>query len=198
MNDYVFLCTFIHRCIPVPDETCTALIPYSNYTPDTLGFSEELSREFTQLVGEFGPFDECRAYITSVACLLRYPACNSTTGLRVILLQCPEFCRSIDSSIENCAPASYDNYPSLRMLVNTFECTEIETYLVNIPPQYISSDSTVCTEFSKSVCVCVCMCVCVCSCVCVCACVCTLVCVCLCVCAHVYAPVCVCVLLVDM
>ena len=174
----ISLATFIHRCIPVPDETCIALIPYTYYTPNTSGFPEELSREFMQLIREFRPFDECRAILTVMACLLRYPACNSTTRLQILLPLCPEFCRSIDSNIENCAPVSYDNYPSLSMLVNTLECTEIETYLVDIPPQYISNDSTVCTEFSKSMCVrsCVYARVCVHSCVyaCVCMCVCVL------------------------
>ena len=200
MNDYVFLCTFIHRCIPVPDETCTALISYSSYTPDTFRFPEELSREFTQLIGEFGPFDECRAFLTAMTCLVRYPACNSTTGLRVIVPLCPEFCRSIDSSLENCAPESYDNYPTLSMFINTFECSETETYLVNIPPQYISNDSTACIEFSKCVYVSVCFCLCMCMCVYVCCVYICVLCVHMCVCVYVhvcvFACVCICVLCV--
>ena len=161
----ISLPTFVHRCVPVPDETCTALITYTDYTPNTLRFPEEFSREFVQLIGEFGPFDECRAFITAIACLLRYPACNSTTG--VLLPLCHEFCASIDSNMENCAPESYDNYPTLSVLINTVECTETETYLVNIPPQYISNDSTVCAEFGKSVCACACVHVCACVCACV-------------------------------
>ena len=180
----------------IPDHTCLTLVPYyTHYTPDAFGFTEELTNELAQLIGEYGPFDECRAFITVVSCLYRYPVCDPTT--EKLHLLCDELCPSIDLSIRNCDPG-HDNYPSVSILIDTFDCSKPETYLTYVPPipfQYVSNDTPVCSVSGKCVCVCVCVHVCACVCMCVhvwCLCVCVCACVDVCVCACVSVCVCVC------
>ena len=157
----------MYRCIEILDDTCLTLIPYyTHYTPDVFGFTEELTYEFTQLIEEYPPFDECRAFITVVSCLNRFPACDNATGR--LLLICDEICPFIDSSIQTCDPG-HNNYPSVRAFLNSYDCSKPETYLAYVPPllpQYVSNDVPVCTGLGKCVCVwCVCICACVCTCV---------------------------------
>ena len=165
----IILLNLVHRCNPVPDETCISLIPYTHYVPGSNTFTEELGTEITEIISEFEPFDDCRVFSVVVLCQYRYPACDPTTG--TLFPICTELCPTVDSNIQNCALESYDEYPAVGVLFTTFECSEPETYLMNIPPQYISN-SSVCTPLSKcmlcTLCVlcvfCVtysCMCVCV-------------------------------------
>ena len=139
----------VHRCIPVPDETCTTLVPYTHYTPNSNTFTEELGREVTEIISEYEPFDECRAFSVAVLCEYRYPACDPTTGTLFPL--CPELCPAINSNVQNCALESYEEYPTVLELFTAFECTDPETYLMNVPPKYISN-SSFCTPLSKCLC----------------------------------------------
>ena len=136
------------RCVELPsNQTCYSLVPYTHYTPDLLRFTEEISNEFDQLVQQYPPFDACRAFITAVSCVYEFPPCDPTTG--VLLPICSELCTDIEDNIEDCTIDSFEDYPAIDELFNVFECTEPETYFMNLPPQYILNDETGCTELRK-------------------------------------------------
>ena len=138
----------LNRCIEVPDETCVTLIPYMYYTPDTFGLTEQIVNDFSGVITEYDPFDPCRAFIAAISCVYRYPPCDPSTG--TLFPICPAVCPTVNSDIENCALESYEEYPSVGAFINSFECTEPETYLRNVPPQYINN-GTACTELSKCI-----------------------------------------------
>ena len=78
---------------------------------------------------------------------MNFHPCDSTTG--VLLPICPELCTDIEDNIEDCAIDFFEDYPAIDELFNVFECTEPETYFMNLPPQYIFNDGSGCTELCK-------------------------------------------------
>ena len=92
-------------------------------------------------------FDSCRAFITAVSCVYEFPPCEPITGqLNPI---CPELCPEITFNIEDCAINPNENYPAVNEALDIFVCTEPETYFMGLPPQYIQTDTSECTELCK-------------------------------------------------
>lgn len=144
----LFSFDLILRCIEIPsDHICLILVPYSYYTPDTLGYSDEVINEFEDVITQYDPFDSCRTFATALTCVYTFPACNPTTG-RVVPI-CPELCPDIRSNIEECALGSPENYPSLNSLYDSFVCTDPQTYFMNVPLQYIENDTSNCSALGK-------------------------------------------------
>ena len=71
----------MHSCIEVPsDETCLPQLPNPFYAPAAFDFTEEIFLEIQEILRNLDPLNNCRGFITTVICVLRFPACNPTTG----------------------------------------------------------------------------------------------------------------------
>ena len=140
-----------NSCIAIPgDETCLPQLPYSFYAPNTFDLTNKLFREIQIILGELDPFNDCRRFINSVVCVLRFPACNATSGR--ILPICPDLCSFIDGVIiARCSSeffANNPNFSAVNDLLNRFECLQPQSYY-NFPAQYIENASVECSNFCK-------------------------------------------------
>lgn len=122
------------------------------YAPGIFEVTDELFSEIQTVIGELDPSSPCRALITTMICVLTFPACNSTSGM--ILPICPDQCPTLDAIIEECSLESFRNNPdfsAVNELLDTIVCLEPQTYY-NIPAQYIAtSNNCIQLQISKYV-----------------------------------------------
>ena len=142
---------YICRCIEVPkEETCRPQIQNSFYAPGTFDSTGQLFSEFQEIISQLNTLDLCRAFLSAVICVFRFPACNETRG--TILPICRDICHIVDSIIEQCASGQNfrhnPRFPAVNTLLDTFVCLQPETYY-NFPVQYIETDPDICSGFSK-------------------------------------------------
>ena len=104
------------------------------------------------MIGEYDPFDTCTVFITAVTCVYRFPPCDPTTGR--LLPICHQQCPDIESNIEECSPETLEDYPSVSRLLDSFVCLEPQSYIMNLPQQYIETDTSQCSELGKYTYVC--------------------------------------------
>ena len=147
-NIIIFL---YNSCIKIsPEETCLPQLENLFYAPTTISSSGQVFSEFQDIIREMDPLDVCRAFISTIICVFRFPACNPTTGR--ILPICPDICGLVDTVVGLCTESQFfrnnPEFPAVNELLDTFICLEPQSYY-NFPAQYIETDPNDCSGFCK-------------------------------------------------
>ena len=140
----------MYSCIEIPsDETCLPLLENSFYAPGAFDSTGQIFSEFEQIIRQLNPLDPCRAFISTVLCVSRFPTCNETRG--TILPICRNICDFVDLVINQCTLQFFRNnpeFPAMNRLLDTFDCHEAQSYY-NFPIQYIETDPNYCAGFGE-------------------------------------------------
>ena len=138
-------------CVEIEeDNTCGPQLQYSFAAPAVFEGTNTLFNEIELVLRQLGSLDACRAFITTVICVFRFPACNPVTGR--LLPICQSSCGSVDSIISQCSAAFFRNdpmFPAVNGLLDAFVCLEPLTYY-NFPLEYIETENiSDCSEVGK-------------------------------------------------
>ena len=146
-----YKCLSIYSCTEIPSvETCLPQLQSSFYAPGTFDSTGQVFSEFQEIIRRLDPLDICRAFISTVICVFRFPACNETRG--TILPICRDICGLVDGIVNQCTEEQFfrnnPDFPAVNQLLDTFVCSEPQSYY-NFPIQYIETDPNICSGFCK-------------------------------------------------
>ena len=109
-----------------------------------------MSSEFREIIRRLDPLDTCRAFISTIVCVFRFPACDETRGTIVPI--CRSDCSIVDLIVELCTSQQFfrnnPEFPAVNRFFDTFECLEPQSYY-NFPAQYIETDPNICSGIRK-------------------------------------------------
>jgi len=135
------LVLWFDSCLELPsDDGCQPLVTYSFYAPAAFEVTPALPNEIETIIRQLDVLDPCRAFISTLNCILRFLPCNPTAGR--ILPICQDRCSTVDRTVAECSSVYSGNdleFPAFNELATSFVCTDPGTYL-HVPLQYIDTE----------------------------------------------------------
>ena len=139
---------YICSCVESPQDFCSTSLSNTHYAPGTLGINvnpDDLKDEIKK-IRNLQEFVTCIELINILDCIIRYPACNSSSQKLIPI--CQSQCLLIEAQMPQCLLHLENNllmsdFPMVEELLRSVDCDNPESYY-NFPSYHIETNSTDC------------------------------------------------------